>query len=162
MAALLSPNQLAIRANSTPLGKVISERQMMAFRTVAGVRIGDGKGISPVHFLAWIVRQAYPKNSRSLQASVSVADPERIPESEEAYREWFGSRYEGPKARALQIMDLEARMQNETGIAYVQLRKLHDETLQRLAPITANVERLFVAVYDEARDDFVLEEEQVN
>jgi hypothetical protein len=88
-----------------------------------------------------------------------VADQERIPSSEEEYREWFGSRYEGPRARALQIMDLEARMQNETGIAYVQLRKLHDETIQRLAPISANVERLFIATYDEQQDDFILDEE---
>jgi len=85
-------------------------------------------------------------------------DPEAIPDTEEEYREWFGSRYEGPKARALRIMDLEARMQVESGIAYVQLRKLHDETLEKLAPISANVERLFVAVYDEKQDEFILEE----
>ncbi|MDC0936123.1 phage terminase large subunit family protein [Pirellulales bacterium] len=50
----LRPTQLARLLNSTPLGEVISERQLHRHRTRAGYRIGDGKTIDLYRYTAWL------------------------------------------------------------------------------------------------------------
>ncbi len=51
----LKPGELCRLLNSTPLGEVISERQLHRHRTRAGYRIGDGKTIDLLRYTAWLV-----------------------------------------------------------------------------------------------------------
>ncbi len=41
----LRPNELVRLLNSTPLGEVIGERQLLRHRSRAGFRIGDGRHV---------------------------------------------------------------------------------------------------------------------
>lgn len=52
----LRPTQLARLLNSTPLGEVISERQLHRHRTRAGFRIGDGQSIDLFRYVAWLLQ----------------------------------------------------------------------------------------------------------
>jgi len=51
----LRPTELCRLLNSTPLGEVISERQLLRHRTRAGYRIGDGRHIDLLKYIAWLV-----------------------------------------------------------------------------------------------------------
>jgi len=51
----LRPTDLARLLNSTPLGEVISERQLRRHSTRAGFRIGDGRHIDLYRYVAWLV-----------------------------------------------------------------------------------------------------------
>jgi hypothetical protein len=51
----LRPTQLVQLLNSTPLGEVISERQLLRHRSRAGLRIGDGKTVDLLRYAAWLV-----------------------------------------------------------------------------------------------------------
>ncbi len=51
----LKPGELCQLLNSTPLGEVISERQLHRHRTRAGYRIGDGRSIDLLRYTAWLV-----------------------------------------------------------------------------------------------------------
>lgn len=53
----LRPHDLAQLLNSTPFGTVIEERQIYRHRSQAGFRIGDGKRIDFLRYLAWIFDQ---------------------------------------------------------------------------------------------------------
>jgi hypothetical protein len=50
----LRPADLARLLNSTALGAVIGERQLHRHRTRAGFRIGDGKSVDLLRYLAWL------------------------------------------------------------------------------------------------------------
>ena len=52
----LGPTQLCRLLNSTPLGEVISDRQLYRHRTRAGYRIGDGKQVDLLRYVAWLVQ----------------------------------------------------------------------------------------------------------
>ncbi|OAI52077.1 hypothetical protein AYO47_06565 [Planctomyces sp. SCGC AG-212-M04] len=69
----LAPVQLCRLLNSTPLGEVISERQLHRHRTRAGFRIGDGRTVDLLRYTAWLastrhVRRADPDPSQSYDA----------------------------------------------------------------------------------------------
>ncbi|MCC6491603.1 MAG: hypothetical protein IT424_01125, partial [Pirellulales bacterium] len=51
----LRPTQLARLLNSTPLGEVVSERQLHRHRTRAGFRIGDGQTVDLFRYVAWLI-----------------------------------------------------------------------------------------------------------
>ncbi len=51
----LRPSMLTRMLNSTPLGEVISERQLRRHRNRAGYRIGDDKHIDLLRYTAWLV-----------------------------------------------------------------------------------------------------------
>ncbi|MEQ8785121.1 MAG: hypothetical protein RIC55_02445 [Pirellulaceae bacterium] len=51
----LKPSELCRLLNSTPLGEVISERQLYRHRQRAGFRIGDGKHVDLFRYVAWLV-----------------------------------------------------------------------------------------------------------
>jgi len=53
----LKPSELCQLVNSTPLGDVINERQLYRHRTRAGFRIGDGKHVDLLRYVAWLVRE---------------------------------------------------------------------------------------------------------
>ena len=50
----LKPTELVRLLNSTPLGEVISERQLHRHRARAGFRIGDGRTIDLLRYTAWL------------------------------------------------------------------------------------------------------------
>jgi len=52
----LKPSELCRLVNSTPLGEVIRERQLYRHRTRAGFRIGDGKNVDLLRYVAWLVQ----------------------------------------------------------------------------------------------------------
>ena len=51
----LMPSQLVQLLNSTPLGEVASERTIYRHRARAGLRIGDGRHIDLLKYVAWLV-----------------------------------------------------------------------------------------------------------
>ncbi|MFV0442872.1 MAG: hypothetical protein ACK5Q5_04795 [Planctomycetaceae bacterium] len=55
----LKPSELCRLLNSTPLGAVIVERQLYRHRMRAGYRIGDGKHVDLVRYVAWLVRERH-------------------------------------------------------------------------------------------------------
>jgi hypothetical protein len=52
----LKPGELCRLLNSTPLGEVISERQLYRDRQRAGFRVGDGKHVDLFRYVAWLVQ----------------------------------------------------------------------------------------------------------
>jgi len=69
----LRPGELCRLLNSTPLGEVISERQLHRHRTRAGFRVGDDKTIDLLRYTAWLAVERHAR----------LAQPE--PSPEEAY-----------------------------------------------------------------------------
>ncbi|MCL4198846.1 MAG: phage terminase large subunit family protein [Phycisphaerales bacterium] len=57
----LKPGELCRLLNSTPLGEVISERQLHRHRTRAGYRIGDGKTVDLLRYTAWLVIERHAR-----------------------------------------------------------------------------------------------------
>ena len=55
----LKPSVLTRMLNSTPLGEVISERQLRRHRNRAGYRIGDDKRVDLLRYVAWLVEQRH-------------------------------------------------------------------------------------------------------
>ena len=55
----LKPSELCRLLNSTPLGEVISERQLYRHRSRAGMRIGDGKHLDLLRYVAWLVSERH-------------------------------------------------------------------------------------------------------
>ena len=55
----LGPTQLCRLLNSTPLGEVISERQLHRHRTRAGFRIGEGRTVDLFRYIGWLVAQRH-------------------------------------------------------------------------------------------------------
>lgn len=51
----LRPSMLTRMLNSTPLGEVLSERQLRRHRNRAGYRIGDDKHVDLLRYAAWLV-----------------------------------------------------------------------------------------------------------
>jgi hypothetical protein len=55
----LRPIELCRLLNSTPLGPVITEQELRNHRSSAGLRIGDGKAVDLVRYVAWLVQQRH-------------------------------------------------------------------------------------------------------
>ena len=55
----LGPTQMCRLLNSTPLGEVISERQLHRHRTRAGFRIGEGRTVDLFRYIGWLVAQRH-------------------------------------------------------------------------------------------------------
>jgi hypothetical protein len=87
----LRPTELARLLNSTPLGEVTSERQLLRHRIRAGYRIGDGRTIDLFRYVAWLVHErrkprpeaqnyeAIKEQSRARNAAISVAGRDIAP-----------------------------------------------------------------------------------
>ncbi len=52
----LRPGELCRLLNSTPLGEVISERQLHRHRTRGGTRVGEGGRVDLLRYAAWLVQ----------------------------------------------------------------------------------------------------------
>ena len=55
----LKPTELVRLLNSTPLGEVISERHLHRHRSRAGFRIGDGRTVDLLRYVAWLVNERH-------------------------------------------------------------------------------------------------------
>jgi hypothetical protein len=55
----LKPTQLVQLLNSTPLGEVANERTLYRHRARAGLRIGDGKTVDLLRYVAWLVLERH-------------------------------------------------------------------------------------------------------
>ncbi len=55
----LRPSELCRLLNSTPLGEVVNERQLHRHRTRAGLRIGDGRHVDLLRYVAWLVGERH-------------------------------------------------------------------------------------------------------
>ncbi|QDU28050.1 Phage terminase large subunit (GpA) [Anatilimnocola aggregata] len=55
----LRPGELCRLLNSTTLGEVISERQLLRHRNRAGLRIGDGQHVDLLRYVGWLVEQTH-------------------------------------------------------------------------------------------------------
>lgn len=61
----LKPSELCRLLNSTPLGEVINERQLYRHRTRAGFRIGDGRRIDLLRYVAWLIQVRHEPKPQS-------------------------------------------------------------------------------------------------
>jgi hypothetical protein len=98
----LKPSELCRLLNSTPLGEVISDRQLYRHRTRAGYRIGDGRNLDLLRYSAWLVHVRHePKPesstggyethkdlsaSRNREMSLAGRDIGALPEVVDAHR----------------------------------------------------------------------------
>jgi formylglycine-generating enzyme required for sulfatase activity len=55
----LKPSELCRLLNSTPIGEVLSDRQLHRHRMRAGNRIGDGKHVDLLRYIAWLVQEKH-------------------------------------------------------------------------------------------------------
>ncbi len=55
----LKPTQLVQLLNSTPLGEVANERTLYRHRARAGLRIGDGRTVDLLRYVAWLVLERH-------------------------------------------------------------------------------------------------------
>lgn len=83
----LRPGELCRLLNSTPLGEVISERQLYRHRTRAGLKIGDSNSVDLLRYVAWLIHvrhtskleididpyQALKDRARARNAALSLA-----------------------------------------------------------------------------------------
>ncbi len=87
----MRPADLARLLNSTSLGTVIAERQLHRHRTRAGFRIGDGKSVDLLRYLAWIFDQVHapvvPKDATKDYAAHREAMRERARQESESGRD---------------------------------------------------------------------------
>jgi hypothetical protein len=67
----LKPSQLVKLLNSTPLGEVISERQLHRHRSKAGYRVGDDSTVDFPRYVAWLLDRY--RNRRAPQAGQGYA-----------------------------------------------------------------------------------------
>jgi len=61
----LRPTELVRLLNSTPLGEVTSERQLLRHRSRAGFRIGDDRHVDLFRYVAWLVSIRHEPQSES-------------------------------------------------------------------------------------------------
>jgi len=73
----LKPSELIRLLNSTPLGAVVSATRVSRQRDDAGFRIGDGKRIDLVRYVAWLARER-----RKPRPSVLTYEERRVIEAE--------------------------------------------------------------------------------
>jgi FkbM family methyltransferase len=61
----LKPSELCRLLNSTPMGEVLSDRQLHRHRMRAGNRIGDGKHVDLLRYIAWLVQEKHAPRKES-------------------------------------------------------------------------------------------------
>jgi hypothetical protein len=81
----MRPGEVVRLLNSTPLGEVITERQLYRHRTRAGAKVGTGKTVDLLSYFAWLVHQkhqvkqdaadyeAVKEKARARQAAIALA-----------------------------------------------------------------------------------------
>ncbi len=78
----LRPSELTRLLNSTPLGTVISERQLYRHRERAGHRIGEQRWIDLVRYAAWLAAERHQTAYERLKTQRSTSSRHRITKQE--------------------------------------------------------------------------------
>ena len=76
----LRPSELCRLLNSTQLGEVINEQQLHRQRTRAGLRIGDGRHVDLMRYVAWLVQLRHapkPRRDDTVEATIALAEAAR-------------------------------------------------------------------------------------
>lgn len=74
---MLRPGELCRLLNSTPLGEVITVRQLRRHRTRAGLRVDDGRYVNLLRFVAWLIEVRHapkPEGDQSAFPSFQLAE----------------------------------------------------------------------------------------
>jgi hypothetical protein len=72
----LRPSELCRLLNSTPLGEVINDRKLKRHRERAGLRIGDGRYVDLVRYVAWLIQVRHAPRPESEGMAKPAADLE--------------------------------------------------------------------------------------
>ena len=70
----LRPSELCRLLNSTPLGEVIDARRLQSHRTRAGLRIGDGRTVDLIRYVAWLVSSRHTPERVTGKSAPPVVD----------------------------------------------------------------------------------------
>jgi len=73
----LRPSEMCRLLNSTALGEVINEYQLKRHRTRAGLRIGDGRHVDLVRYVAWLVQLRHapkPQPGSTVEQTAALAE----------------------------------------------------------------------------------------
>ena len=74
----MKPSECCRTLNSTPLGEVISERQLYRYRTRAGHRIGDGTHVDLLRLTAWLIEERHrPRPTDGIDPYEKIKDRAR-------------------------------------------------------------------------------------
>jgi len=85
----LRPSELCRLLNSTPLGEVLSERQLYRHRTRAGNRIGDGRYVDLLKYTAWLIEEKHrprPETEVDVCRSLDVTANAELPARSQHHR----------------------------------------------------------------------------
>src|SRR5690606_35410723 len=93
----LRPSELCRLLNSTPLGEVISEQQLHRHRTRAGLRIGAGRHVDLVRYVAWLVQVRHAPKPRPDAVADNTADLREAAEGAAALGSERVMKGDGPK-----------------------------------------------------------------
>ena len=70
----LRPSEFCQLVNSTPLGEVINVSRLKRQRTSAGLRIGDGRHVDLLRYVAWLVQVRHAPPSKPPQRVAEAVD----------------------------------------------------------------------------------------
>ena len=70
----LRPSDFCQLLNSTPLGEVINVSRLKRQRTSAGLRIGDGRHVDLLRYVAWLVQVRHTPPSKPPQRVAEAVD----------------------------------------------------------------------------------------
>lgn len=73
----LKPSDLVKLLNSTPLGEVITDRQLRRHREAAGFRLGDDKSIDLFRYVGWLIEQRHQPAAAAASGDGYAAIKER-------------------------------------------------------------------------------------
>jgi len=110
-------------------------------------RVAKQAGIKPDNP---IVVSAHPV-SNDQDTAAFPTESERLPETQEEHGD-FCDRHNSWQAKALRILDIERRLQRESGIAYVQLTEKLETLLKEGATHRDRVEHITTLVYPEGEE----------
>ena len=128
----LRPSQLVQLLNSTPLGEVANERTLYRHRARAGLRIGDGRTVDLLRYVAWLVLERHRPKAEPEGPAGYEAHRERAARrnremsllGRDKHPQWQGERtkmvYAFPTNEALWAKYAEIRaegLRNDRGIA---------------------------------------------
>jgi hypothetical protein len=140
----LRPGELCRLLNSTPLGEVISEGQLRTQRSRAGLRIGDGKCIDLVRYVAWLVLARHaPKPDLASQAGVDLTEAAVGAAA-------LGNAAKGHGLTSKQEARIAALLSQPTHVAAAAQAGVSESTLYRWLQVPA-----FRAAYRQARRELV-------
>lgn len=128
----LRPTEFCQLLNSTPLGEVISEAQLRRQRTRAGLRIGDGRSVDLLRYVAWLVHSRHEPRSKAPHRApegIDLAEAARGAASLAAYREELSGH--GQKLTGRQEAVIAALLIEPTYAAAARKAGISESTLYR-------------------------------